>query len=74
MREGTEVHHIIELDESNVHDNNIALNESNLRTLCHDCHTRITKQMKANTFDILPNIVFDANGYPVASDSQCPPV
>lgn len=64
-RTATEVHHIIELNESNVNDFNICLNENNLRSLCHDCHSRITKQMKSGKENILNNICFDENGYPV---------
>lgn len=64
-RMGTEVHHIIELNESNVNDYNICLNENNLRTLCHECHTRITKEMKASNENVLTKIVFDAQGFPV---------
>lgn len=60
-----EVHHIIELTKDNINDLNICLSETNLRSLCHDCHTRITKEMKSNTFGILPTITFDSNGFPV---------
>ncbi len=63
----TEVHHIIELTERNINDINICLSENNLRSLCHDCHTRITKAMKANdrSGNILAPIGFDHNGYPI---------
>lgn len=37
-----EVHHLIELNETNVSDDNIALNVDKLQSLCHDCHTRLT--------------------------------
>ena len=64
-RIATEVHHIIELNENNVNDLNISLNEKNLRSLCHECHTKITKQMKSNTENILPRISFDSLGFPI---------
>lgn len=64
-RTATEVHHIIELNERNVNDLNICLNENNLRSLCHDCHTRITKDMQSGTDNILNKIIFDENGYPI---------
>lgn len=64
----TEVHHIIELNESNINDINICLNENNLRSLCHDCHTRITNEMKSNS--ILPLITFDENGFPIELREQ----
>jgi len=64
----TEVHHIVELNEANVYDTSIALDEHNLRSLCHDCHTRITSQMKASQSisDCLERIVFDIDGYPIS--------
>lgn len=65
-RPATEVHHIIELNESNVNDINICLNESNLRSLCHACHDSITKQMKSKGAGILDEIYFDENGYPIS--------
>ena len=66
----TEVHHIIELNEQNINDINITLNENNLRSLCHDCHTRITKQMKSgNKYqNVLKEIIFDPDGFPIEID------
>lgn len=64
-RPATEVHHIIELSKDNINDSNITLNENNLRSLCHDCHTRITSEMKSGCFEVLPRIVFDDKGYPI---------
>lgn len=32
------VHHINELDDSNVYDDNVTINENNLIGLCKDCH------------------------------------
>ncbi len=68
----TEVHHITEITPDNISDPDITLNENNLRSLCHDCHTRITREMKRNdkTMDILEHIAFDADGYPVPIDDQ----
>lgn len=65
---GTEVHHIIELTKENINDVNISLNENNLRTLCHDCHSRITKLMKSNCENILQDIIFDEFGFPINVD------
>lgn len=70
-RVATEVHHIEELTEQNVNDPSISLNENNLRSLCHDCHSRITAEMKAsqrsgiNPEEIIGKIIFDEQGYPV---------
>ena len=55
-----EVHHIIELTPTNIDDNSIALNPDNLISLCHDCHTKITK---GSTGDII-------EGYAFADDGQ----
>lgn len=63
----TEVHHIIEINEANIDDINVTLNENNLRSLCHECHTRITNAMKLNdkSKDILTPITFDEDGFPI---------
>lgn len=60
-----EVHHIKELTETNVHDMNISLNMNNLRSLCSECHKAITKREHQKGYGILPDIVFDENGYPI---------
>ena len=54
----TEVHHIIELTPSNIHDNNIALNLDNLESLCHNCHNKRT-QKESETRE---GYYFDDNG------------
>jgi 5-methylcytosine-specific restriction endonuclease McrA len=54
-----EVHHIIELTPDNINDINISLNHDNLISLCHDCHTKITK---GYTGDITDGYIFDDNG------------
>lgn len=66
-RVATEVHHIIELNAENINDISITLDEHNLRSLCHECHDRITKAMKANerSGNILEPIAFSADGYPI---------
>lgn len=61
----SEVHHKIELNEQNVNDLQISLNENNLQSLCHDCHTKITKEMKSGKQNILKDIIFDENGFPI---------
>jgi len=38
---GTEVHHIIPLNETNVDDPSISLNPDNVMLLCKDCHEAI---------------------------------
>lgn len=70
MGTATEVHHIIELTKDNINDINICLNENNLRSLCHDCHTRITKLSKSNNKNILESIRFDNNGYPISAETK----
>lgn len=66
----TEVHHIIELTKDNINDINICLNEKNLRSLCHNCHTRITKESKTNYENVLQHIIFDANGFPILAEKE----
>ncbi|MCQ2087986.1 MAG: HNH endonuclease [Bacilli bacterium] len=64
-RTAEEVHHIKELTKENVNDNSIALNPNNLRSLCGDCHKRITKREKMKSNKILIDIIFDDDGYPI---------
>jgi 5-methylcytosine-specific restriction endonuclease McrA len=54
-----EVHHIIELTPQNINDPNVALNPDNLISLCHLCHTKITK---GNDGDIVDGFIFDDDG------------
>lgn len=67
-RTAEEVHHIIELTEQNISDTKISLDMENLRSLCGDCHKRITKQMNRKACEILEDIIFDENGYPVSAN------
>lgn len=53
-----EVHHKVELTPENINDTNISLNPDNLISLCHDCHTKITK----GCADVTDVYVFDRNG------------
>lgn len=69
-RRATEVHHIVELSESNVNDINISLNPSNLRSLCEPCHKRITKAMHTKESFVLEDIIFDENGYPILANES----
>ena len=54
-----EVHHIIELTPTNIHDINIALNPDNLIALCRSCHDKITKGF---TGDLQEGYVFSDDG------------
>lgn len=54
-----EVHHIIALSPSNINDVSIALNPDNLMSLCHNCHTKITK---GSTGDVEAGYCFDSSG------------
>lgn len=59
----TEVHHLIELNDDNIHDPKIALSLSNLQSLCHECHSAITMDehgIKKMDCDI--EYYFDADG------------
>ncbi len=68
-RTAEEVHHIVELTEQNVGDVNISLNPSNLRSVCSDCHKRITKAMKEKGNGILQDIIFDEDGFPIPANA-----
>lgn len=54
-----EVHHVIELTPENINDPMIALYLDNLKSLCHNCHTKITK---GNTGDLPEGYIFDEMG------------
>ncbi|MCR4657316.1 MAG: HNH endonuclease [Lachnospiraceae bacterium] len=71
-----EVHHIIELNESNIKDKNVSLNPKNLISLCSDCHKRITKEQKRierGGKPLPPALVFDENGQPSLLPEVLPP-
>ena len=38
IRQGEEVHHLVELTPENIHDESVSLNPDNLVTLCRECH------------------------------------
>lgn len=67
-RVASEVHHIRELTKENINDVNITLNELNLRSLCEECHKKITNNSnaKASETNVLERITFDENGFPVS--------
>ena len=59
----TEVHHLIELNENNVHDPTVSLNLENLQSLCHDCHSKITmNEHGIKNLDCDMEYYFDENG------------
>lgn len=59
----TEVHHLIELDDVNIHDPQISLKPDNLQSLCHDCHTKITmNEHGIKKLDCDMEYYFDADG------------
>lgn len=57
-RRATEVHHEIELTPVNISDPSIALNPKLLHSLCHDCHSRITRGVS----EIGAGYIFDEDG------------
>lgn len=54
----TEVHHEIELTPQNINDPAITLNPALLHSLCHDCHSAITKK----SADCDTGFFFDEDG------------
>lgn len=74
----TEVHHLIELNDVNIHDPEISLNLNNLQSLCHDCHTRITlEEHGIKKMDCDMEYYFDEDGMlqrrtPPEGSKKCP--
>lgn len=66
IREGVEVHHIIELTPENINDTSISLNEDNLITLCRECHGS-TKRDRGEryTVDELGRVIIREDSPPV---------
>ena len=72
-RPAEEVHHIKKLTPENINNPMITVNPSNLISLCADCHKaqhtddkrQGNKARYKDTQNILPEIYFDENGYPV---------
>ncbi len=73
-----EVHHIIELTPENIDDVSVSLNLDNLICLCYECHKKIHNQERIKALrkktsrqqiNILPEIIFDDNGYPIPVDT-----
>ena len=59
----TEVHHIIELNDKNIHDPKVSLNLDNLQSLCHECHRQITmNEHHMKNLDCEMNYYFDDEG------------
>lgn len=58
------VHHKEELDNTNVYDDNIAINEDNLVGLCIDCHNKIHSQANVTRKEVM----FDEYGNLVKRD------
>ena len=71
-RPAEEVHHIEHLTAENITDVRVSLNPDNLISLCRDCHFRehIDDQADGRQHkyarNIIPKIVFDAEGNPIA--------
>lgn len=60
-RVGSELDHIIELNENNITQHKIALDHNNFQWLCHDCHTRKTKTKRRV-------LGFDSEGQPIIKE------
>ena len=64
-KKGTEVHHIIELNDENVTDPSIALNPKNLMLLCRACHDAIRSPS-------MGRCLFDENGNVMSVEARPP--
>ena len=51
ITEGSTIHHIVEITQDTITDENITLNPDNLITLCRDCHAAVHKREKRYTID-----------------------
>lgn len=60
-----EVHHKIYLTPENINNPMISLHESNLISLCGDCHKKIHAKDQINGKNVLPLITFDEEGNPI---------
>jgi len=66
-RKGTEVHHVVPLDENNVEDPAIRVGMGNLMLLCKACHDSIRSQPSGG------RCRFDSGGNVVAIEPMAPP-
>lgn len=63
-KRATEIHHVIPLSTNNIYNELISLNPDNLLSLCHNCHTRITKGV---TGDVDKDYIFGDDGQVIVS-------
>jgi hypothetical protein len=69
-KRGYLVHHIIELDDSNVDDPNVSLSFSNLQLLCVKCHNVVHGDIDHGMKNKPTVCLFDNNGNVVIADKK----
>lgn len=76
-----DVHHKTKLTQKNINDPMVSLNPENLISLCGDCHKAKherdkregrLKKVRYMQQDILPEVEFDADGYPIEVARKAP--
>ncbi len=69
-----EVHHIIHLSPENIGDPKVSMNPENLVSLCKTCHFKEHYKDKGEGHlkkeNVLPEIIFDEQGNPIAPTSK----
>lgn len=70
-RSGEIVHHKIHLSPVSINDPKVALSQSNLMYVCHDCHDKIHGHCGRDNNDIpVRKIFFDENGEPTRTPQK----
>lgn len=64
-RPALDVHHKVHLSPDNIGNPMVSLHESNLISLCGNCHKQIHAGEQAGEQSILPIVGFDDNGMPI---------
>lgn len=64
----TEVHHIVELTPENINDYSVSLNPDNLKSLCYECHVKITQDRT----DVPDGYIFNDQGQLVPDTGHAP--
>lgn len=79
IKPAEEVHHVVWLNPKNIGDVNVTSNESNLISLCKDCHFAIHRDQKIQAVmnankknDVGDEYEFDSNGYLVRKNNNPP--
>ena len=70
LKPGKEVDHIIELNDSNIHDDEIVYGLDNLRTACWECHRKRHGQEQSTLSEFLMPVPRRGNDEPGAHSAD----